>query len=91
MLSNLACYIIFNISGVLKKIKCEIIPCIPLFGRMSLICVGIYSNVFLLITFFFSLGNQVHFFDFYGRKLNTSDVGVSCIGEGTFFRKSSRG
>ncbi|KAK2369504.1 Nucleotidyltransferase family protein [Trifolium repens] len=33
----------------------------------------------------------VHFFDFYGRKLNTSDVGVSCIGEGTFFRKSSRG
>ncbi|KAI5411896.1 uncharacterized protein LOC127086340 [Lathyrus oleraceus] len=33
----------------------------------------------------------VHFFDFYGRKLNTSDVGVSCNGAGTFFRKSSKG
>ncbi|KAH7512543.1 hypothetical protein FEM48_Zijuj12G0101600 [Ziziphus jujuba var. spinosa] len=33
----------------------------------------------------------VHFFDFYGRKLNTSDVGVSCNGGGTFFLKSSRG
>ncbi|MCE2055556.1 hypothetical protein HAX54_042874 [Datura stramonium] len=25
----------------------------------------------------------VNFFDIYGRKLNTSDVGVSCNGEGT--------
>ncbi|XWS52054.1 hypothetical protein CRYUN_Cryun11dG0034400 [Craigia yunnanensis] len=33
----------------------------------------------------------VHFFDFYGRKLNTADVGVSCKGRGTFFLKSSRG
>ncbi|XP_059661516.1 uncharacterized protein LOC132307704 isoform X1 [Cornus florida] len=33
----------------------------------------------------------VKFFDIYGRKLNTSDVGVSCKGEGTFFLKSTRG
>ncbi|KAI4322932.1 hypothetical protein L6164_022580 [Bauhinia variegata] len=33
----------------------------------------------------------VRFFDFYGRKLNTSDVGVSCNGAGTFFLKSSKG
>ncbi|KAK9269742.1 hypothetical protein L1049_001520 [Liquidambar formosana] len=33
----------------------------------------------------------VNFFDFYGRKLNTSDVGVSCNGAGTFFSKSSKG
>ncbi|XP_027341410.1 non-canonical poly(A) RNA polymerase PAPD5 isoform X2 [Abrus precatorius] len=33
----------------------------------------------------------VHFFDFYGRKLNTSDVGVSCNGAGTFFLKSTKG
>ncbi|KAE8681080.1 Nucleotidyltransferase family protein isoform 3 [Hibiscus syriacus] len=33
----------------------------------------------------------VHFFDFYGRKLNTVDVGVSCKDRGTFFSKSSRG
>ncbi|RDX92065.1 Non-canonical poly(A) RNA polymerase PAPD5, partial [Mucuna pruriens] len=33
----------------------------------------------------------VHFFDFYGRKLNTSDVGVSCNGASTFFKKSSKG
>ncbi|KAF5730671.1 Nucleotidyltransferase family protein isoform 1 [Tripterygium wilfordii] len=33
----------------------------------------------------------VHFFDFYGRKLNTADVGVSCNGAGIFFPKSSRG
>ncbi|KAJ7981731.1 non-canonical poly(A) RNA polymerase PAPD5 [Quillaja saponaria] len=33
----------------------------------------------------------VQFFDFYGRKLNTSDVGVSCKGAGTFFMKSSKG
>ncbi|KAK7324584.1 hypothetical protein VNO77_28258 [Canavalia gladiata] len=33
----------------------------------------------------------VHFFDFYGRKLNTSDVGVSCNGTGTFFSKSRKG
>ncbi|KAH7860969.1 hypothetical protein Vadar_020089 [Vaccinium darrowii] len=33
----------------------------------------------------------VHFFDIYGCKLNTSDVGVSCNGEGTFFLKSTKG
>ncbi|KAM3343346.1 terminal nucleotidyltransferase 4B [Capsicum galapagoense] len=33
----------------------------------------------------------VNFFDIYGRKLNTSDVGVSCNGVGTFFLKSSKG
>ncbi|XP_008226638.1 PREDICTED: non-canonical poly(A) RNA polymerase PAPD5 [Prunus mume] len=33
----------------------------------------------------------VNFFDFYGRKLNTSDVGVSCKGAGTFFKKSVKG
>ncbi|KAG9153460.1 hypothetical protein Leryth_025984 [Lithospermum erythrorhizon] len=33
----------------------------------------------------------VNFFDMYGRKLNTFDVGVSCNGEGTFFLKSSKG
>ncbi|KAA8526835.1 hypothetical protein F0562_008936 [Nyssa sinensis] len=33
----------------------------------------------------------VNFFYIYGRKLNTSDVGVSCNGAGTFFLKSSRG
>ncbi|GMY31813.1 terminal nucleotidyltransferase 4B [Fagus crenata] len=33
----------------------------------------------------------VHFLDFYGRKLNTSDVGVSCKGAGSFFLKSSKG
>ncbi|KAJ0103344.1 hypothetical protein Patl1_04646 [Pistacia atlantica] len=33
----------------------------------------------------------VHLFDIYGRKLNTTDVGVSCKGKGTFFKKSSKG
>ncbi|XP_059662632.1 uncharacterized protein LOC132308542 [Cornus florida] len=33
----------------------------------------------------------VNFFDIYGRKLNTSTVGVSCKGSGTFFLKSSKG
>ncbi|XP_015936717.1 uncharacterized protein LOC107462614 [Arachis duranensis] len=33
----------------------------------------------------------VHFFDFYGRKLNTTDVGVACNGAGIFFSKSSKG
>ncbi|KAK8527405.1 hypothetical protein V6N12_054618 [Hibiscus sabdariffa] len=33
----------------------------------------------------------VHFFDFYGRKLNTVDVGVSCKDRRTFFSKSSKG
>ncbi|XP_031120101.1 terminal nucleotidyltransferase 4B [Ipomoea triloba] len=33
----------------------------------------------------------VSFFDLYGRKLNTSDVGLSCNGEGTFFRKITKG
>ncbi|KAK6134570.1 hypothetical protein DH2020_031690 [Rehmannia glutinosa] len=33
----------------------------------------------------------VNFFDMYGCKLNTSDVGVSCNGGGVFFPKNSRG
>lgn len=33
----------------------------------------------------------IHFFDFYGRKLNTSDVGISCRGTGTFFSKRRKG
>ncbi|KAH6778431.1 Nucleotidyltransferase family protein [Perilla frutescens var. hirtella] len=33
----------------------------------------------------------VNFFDMYGCKLNTVDVGVSCNGEGTFFQKYSKG
>ncbi|XP_060964268.1 uncharacterized protein LOC133033496 [Cannabis sativa] len=33
----------------------------------------------------------VNFFDFYGRKLNTPDVGVSCNGGGTFYSKNDRG
>ncbi|EEF38121.1 nucleic acid binding protein, putative [Ricinus communis] len=33
----------------------------------------------------------VYFFDFYGRKLNTTDVGVSCKGAGTFFSKRKKG
>ncbi|XP_021649560.2 uncharacterized protein LOC110641964 [Hevea brasiliensis] len=33
----------------------------------------------------------IHFFDFYGRKLNTIDVGVSCNGAGTFFSKHRKG
>ncbi|XP_057970535.1 uncharacterized protein LOC131159538 isoform X2 [Malania oleifera] len=34
---------------------------------------------------------RVNFFDFYGRKLNTCDVGVSCNGAEIFFLKSSKG
>ncbi|WCJ32188.1 Poly(A) RNA polymerase protein 1 [Euphorbia peplus] len=33
----------------------------------------------------------IHFFDFYGRKLNTADVGVSCRASGTFFSKRRKG
>lgn len=33
----------------------------------------------------------VNFFDMYGRKLNTSDVGISCNDGGTFFSKKSKG
>ncbi|XP_008798250.2 terminal nucleotidyltransferase 4B isoform X2 [Phoenix dactylifera] len=33
----------------------------------------------------------VNFFDFYGRKLNTWDIGVSCNSAGTFFLKSDKG
>ncbi|KAL0443527.1 UNVERIFIED_CONTAM: Terminal nucleotidyltransferase 4A [Sesamum latifolium] len=33
----------------------------------------------------------VNFFDMYGCKLNTVDVGVSCNGGGIFFQKSSKG
>ncbi|KAI7991382.1 Non-canonical poly(A) RNA polymerase protein Trf4-1 [Camellia lanceoleosa] len=40
---------------------------------------------------FFGFNPKVNFFDIYGRKLNTSDIGVSCNGEGTFFLRSSRG
>lgn len=33
----------------------------------------------------------VNFFEFYGRKLNTTDVGVSCNAAGTFFLKRDKG
>uniref|UniRef100_A0A7N0UQW9 polynucleotide adenylyltransferase n=1 Tax=Kalanchoe fedtschenkoi TaxID=63787 RepID=A0A7N0UQW9_KALFE len=33
----------------------------------------------------------INFFDMYGRKLNTSDVGVSCSVRGTFFSKKVKG
>ncbi|XP_020105988.1 non-canonical poly(A) RNA polymerase PAPD5 isoform X1 [Ananas comosus] len=33
----------------------------------------------------------VHFFDFYGRKLNNWDVGISCNSKRTFFLKSNKG
>ncbi|KAJ4843323.1 hypothetical protein Tsubulata_020929 [Turnera subulata] len=33
----------------------------------------------------------IHFFEFYGRKLNTTDVGVSCNGKGIFFSKRKKG
>ncbi|XP_010242910.1 PREDICTED: non-canonical poly(A) RNA polymerase PAPD5 [Nelumbo nucifera] len=33
----------------------------------------------------------VNFFDFYGHKLNTCDVGISCKAGGTFFLKSNKG
>ncbi|CAN6842285.1 unnamed protein product [Brassica oleracea] len=33
----------------------------------------------------------VNFFDFYGRKLNTADVGVSCKKGGSFFSKYNKG
>ncbi|CAN8301994.1 unnamed protein product [Cochlearia groenlandica] len=33
----------------------------------------------------------VKFFDFYGRKLNTADVGISCKLGGSFFSKSNKG
>lgn len=33
----------------------------------------------------------IQFFEFYGRKLNTSDVGISCNGAGIFFPKRKRG
>uniref|UniRef100_A0A2P2KLB0 Uncharacterized protein MANES_03G110700 n=1 Tax=Rhizophora mucronata TaxID=61149 RepID=A0A2P2KLB0_RHIMU len=36
-------------------------------------------------------GKQIQFFDFYGRKLNTADVGVSCNGAGNFFSKHGKG
>ncbi|CAK7327636.1 unnamed protein product [Dovyalis caffra] len=39
----------------------------------------------------FGFGKQIHFFDFYGRKLNTTNVGVSCKGIGTFFSKHTKG
>ncbi|KAI4321873.1 hypothetical protein MLD38_035204 [Melastoma candidum] len=33
----------------------------------------------------------VHFFEFYGRQLNTPKVGISCRSDGTFYSKISRG
>ncbi|CAH2049770.1 unnamed protein product [Thlaspi arvense] len=33
----------------------------------------------------------VKFFEIFGCKLNTSDVGISCSGEGTFFSKTNKG
>ncbi|CAL5341950.1 hypothetical protein CsSME_00026433 [Camellia sinensis var. sinensis] len=65
--------------------------------------IGSYALLAMLIAMLRSLSEQqaypehnlgillVNFFDIYGRKLNTSDIGVSCNGEGTFFLKSSRG
>ena len=46
---------------------------------------------FYILTDAFHLEVQVKFFDIYGRKLNTSDVGVTCNGAGSFFLKSSKG
>jgi hypothetical protein len=37
-----------------------------------------------------SLFLQVKFFDFYGRKLNHYDVGISCNSANTFFLKSDK-
>ncbi|KAJ0101093.1 hypothetical protein Patl1_04628 [Pistacia atlantica] len=48
-------------------------------------------NLGVLLVRVLSLVDPVHFFDIYGRKLNTTDVGVSCKGKGTFFKKSSKG
>ncbi|KAF7140870.1 hypothetical protein RHSIM_Rhsim06G0197900 [Rhododendron simsii] len=65
--------------------------------------IGSYALLTMLIALLRSLHEQqaapehnlgvllVHFFDIYGRKLNTSDVGVTCNGEGTFFLKSAKG
>lgn len=41
--------------------------------------------------FFLDLVEQVSFFDLYGRKLNTMDVGVSCNLRGMFFLKTDKG
>ena len=54
--------------------------------------IEIYELYVPTSVFFFNLvKKQVNFFDFYGRKLNTTDVGVSCKGAGSFFKKSSKG
>ncbi|XP_052178221.1 uncharacterized protein LOC127791992 [Diospyros lotus] len=65
--------------------------------------IGSYALLVMLIAMLQSLHKQqgfpehnlgvllVNFFDIYGRKLNTSEVGVSCKGPGTFFSKSSKG
>ncbi|KAE9458117.1 hypothetical protein C3L33_09983, partial [Rhododendron williamsianum] len=65
--------------------------------------IGSYALLTMLIAMLRSLHEQqaapehnlgvllVHFFDIYGRKLNTTDVGVTCNGEGTFFLKSAKG
>ncbi|XP_050110715.1 uncharacterized protein LOC126589465 [Malus sylvestris] len=63
---------------------------------------GSYALLTMIMAMLHSLGEcraleqnlgvlLVNFFDFYGRKLNTSDVGVSCNGAGTFFKKSVKG
>ncbi|XP_021606696.1 terminal nucleotidyltransferase 4B isoform X2 [Manihot esculenta] len=48
--------------------------------------VGSYALLAMLMAML-----KLHFFDFYGRKLNTKDVGVSCNGAGTFFSKHRKG
>ncbi|XP_061365881.1 uncharacterized protein LOC133309161 isoform X2 [Gastrolobium bilobum] len=59
--------------------------------------IGSYALLAMLMAMFQASGEHnlgvllVHFFDFYGRKLNASDVGVSCNGASTFFLKSSKG
>lgn len=44
-----------------------------------------------IMFFFLDLVEQVSFFDLYGRKLNTMDVGVSCNLRGMFFLKTDKG
>nr|CAD1823764.1 unnamed protein product [Ananas comosus var. bracteatus] len=41
--------------------------------------------------FLYNIFRFCHFFDFYGRKLNNWDVGISCNSKRTFFLKSNKG
>ncbi|XAR68338.1 Polynucleotide adenylyltransferase [Bertholletia excelsa] len=65
--------------------------------------IGSYALLVMLIAMMRSLREQqaspehnlgvllVKFFELFGCKLNTSDVGISCSGEGTFFSKTNKG